>query len=247
MRTGSTARRAGALTALCGVVLAVSATLAGPAAAGDGDGPALASCGSTDENNGSGSHVLTFNDDESSTPYEGGSVTFTLLFPDDGEGDGTFMVEGCVYLNGVAVDMWPAREISNGVPYTLPFDVPAGAVTGDTVCISAKTTAGPSAPLRTNRKALGCFDVQTEDVVESESPEPSESSSPEPSVEPSDPDPTITPSVRGVRLTQAPAAPTAPTLPNTGAASGLMLAVGLGLVVVGGTFVARAGRYQRQH
>lgn len=249
MRTGSTARRAGALTVLCGVALAASATLAGPAAAND---PALESCVSTDVNDGSGSHVLVPDvlvlDEENSAPYEGGSAAFTIHFPGDA-GDGTFLVDGCIYVNGVAVGMWPAMEISNGGEYPLSFDVPAGAVAGDTVCVSAKTTGGPSAPVGSNRKALGCFDVLAEeDPVESESPEPSESSSPEPSVEPGDPEPTISPSVRGVRITRAAGpAPAAPTLPNTGSASWPLLALGLGLIIIGGTFVARAQRYQRQH
>jgi LPXTG-motif cell wall-anchored protein len=48
--------------------------------------------------------------------------------------------------------------------------------------------------------------------------------------------------VLGVKIVRGPE-----TLPRTGAPTGLLLALGLGLVVAGSGLVARAGAYDRRH
>lgn len=82
----------------------------------------------------------------------------------------------------------------------------------------------------------------TEDCVE-ETPTPEPSESVEPTVEPSDPAPSISPTVKGVKIVKTP-----DTLPHTGAAATTaMLALGLALAVSGGAIVVATSRYQRQH
>jgi len=84
----------------------------------------------------------------------------------------------------------------------------------------------------------------TEDCVEpTETPTPDPTESVEPTVEPSDPAPSISPTVKGVKIVKTPE-----TLPHTGAAATTaLLALGLGLAVGGSAIVVATSRYQRQH
>lgn len=82
----------------------------------------------------------------------------------------------------------------------------------------------------------------TEEPTEEPTVEPTDE--PEPTgtaVEPGDPHPSISPTVLGVKIVRPPA------LPRTGAPTGVLLAVGLGLVVLGAGMVARGEAYGRRH
>ena len=90
------------------------------------------------------------------------------------------------------------------------------------------------------------FFCSTESWWATEEPtaEPTETAEPTGAVvEPSDPTPSISPTVKGVKIVKRPV----PQLPRTGAPTGLLLAAGLALVVGGGALVLQANRYERQH
>jgi hypothetical protein len=250
MRTpaGTYTRRAGVLTALCGVVLAVSVGFAGPASA-----DSLQSCNGTRPTPGSENTVLTVDPESDTTP--GGSVAYSLEFPADGNETDEFEVEGCVFVDGEAVGTWGPETILNGVKYDFDFAIPEDAPVGATVCISAKTTETPSDAPASNRKAEECFTVTEPETEPTEEPteeptiepteEPTEEPTQEPSIEPSE-DPSISPTVLGVKHTRKPTGPAA--LPMTGVSTtGMLALLGVGLVVAGGGLLVRGGTYQRQH
>jgi LPXTG-motif cell wall-anchored protein len=257
-----TTRRAGLLTGLCGVVIAGTALVAAPVSAGEVEN--IAACVSTLPTPGSENTDLGFTEYDGDT--SGGSATFDLTFPGI-EGVDSFEVDGCVFVDGVAIGWWGPRTIPNGETVPLAITVPAAAA-GAEVCVTAKTTAGPSAPGGSNRKAKDCFTIPvvqpseepseepseqpseevseepTEQPSEEPSEEPSETASEEPSVEPSGATPSISPTVKGVKIVRR---PTAPMLPNTGSPASVLVVAGVALALAGSVLVFGAGRYQRQH
>lgn len=221
--TGTSARRLGALTALCGLGLAASAVLAGPATA---DAPA---CNGMNPNLASDNTSLTVHDGSDTSP--GGVVALTLSYPGD-DGEDAFEVRVCVTHDGAEIQNTADGEAPNGGTYSIEFTVPEDATVGSEICVVAQTTGPPSDSQGSNRKAEVCFLVAPDVVDEepSESPEPTVEPS-EPVVEEDDPEPSVSPTVLGVKIVQ-------PTLPHTGGTTEALLAVGLLLVVAGTATVA---------
>ena len=163
MRTHTTARRAGALTVLCGVALAVSATLAPAASAA---GPVVTKETGT---NGCNGVKATPGSENTSKTLVGGSMQpgevaiFEIEYPIDADNVGdTFTITDCVFVDDAAVEKYSITFVPNNTAYTLEYaiTIPDGTPIGAEYCNYAKTTAGPSDPQASNRKANpACFNV----------------------------------------------------------------------------------------
>lgn len=160
----STTRRAGALTAFCGLALVVSAGVAGTASAADA--PVVTKQDST---NGCQGIVDTPGSENTTKTLVGGSMQpgelafFEISYPFDAEAvDEEFTITDCVYVDGEAVEKYLITFVPNNTAYTLEYAIaiPEGTPIGAEYCNYAKTTNGPSASQASNRKASpACFNV----------------------------------------------------------------------------------------
>jgi LPXTG-motif cell wall-anchored protein len=229
-----TIRRTGAFVALAGLLLALGAAAAGSARAGDEvcvtAGLAVASdrlplCPGTlriEKRAGSAEGDLlpgaTFEVD--CTPAE--EVPAIVVTGLD-EGVAT---TGVVTITGPAGSECTVTEVAAPEGYDLPGE-------------PARTLTIPPAGDTT----VEIF-VDTVTVEPTEEPTTEPTGTPDPVVEPGDPDPTIAPTVLGVKIVRPP-----PQLPQTGPSTGLLAASLLGVVLVlaGSGLVAHARVAARRH
>ncbi|HVE47814.1 MAG TPA: DUF5979 domain-containing protein, partial [Acidimicrobiales bacterium] len=93
----------------------------------------------------------------------GGTAVFEISYPVDPAdvtGRTTFEILDCVFIGGVAVLSYDISFVPNTANFIFSFtlNIPASAPIGSAYCNVAKTTAAPSAPQQSNRKAgPACF------------------------------------------------------------------------------------------
>jgi hypothetical protein len=161
--SGSYARRTGALVALCGLGLMVTAIAAAPASAA---GPTVVLESGT---NGCNGVVSTPGSENTSKTLVGGSMqpggtaVFSIAYPVDAADVGqTFTITDCVFIGGDAAQKYSISFVPNNTAFTFEYSllIPEGTALGAEYCNYAKTTAGPSASQASNRKANpACFNV----------------------------------------------------------------------------------------
>jgi hypothetical protein len=164
MNSVSLARRLGAVVALSGLGLAGSAVLAGSASATSGPVVTL-----QDGTNGCEGVVATPGSQNTTKTLVGGSMQpgetalFNIEYPVDPDSVGdTFTITDCVFIAGKAFQKYSISFVPNNAAYTLAYaiEIPDDAAIGSEYCNYAKTTAGPSDPQASNRKANpACFTV----------------------------------------------------------------------------------------
>lgn len=160
----STSRRLGALTALSGLALVVSASVAGSASAATA--PVVTKQLGV---NGCNGVITTPGSENTSKTLVGGSMQpgevalFEIAYPVDAADIGqTFKITDCVFVGGVSAEKYLITFVPNNTSYTLEYAVtiPDDAPIGVEYCNYAKTTSSPSASQASNRKANpACFNV----------------------------------------------------------------------------------------
>lgn len=164
--SGSTARRAGATTAVLGLVLIGVATLSGSASAAPAPAPTITpangSCEGVKPTDGSG------NTDKrlvGGTLAPGGTAEFEISYPvtaAEVDAGTTFTIIDCVYIGGVESEKYQISFVPNTTNYILSYalNIPDDAPLGVQYCNYAKTTGTPSAAQASNRKAgPACFSI----------------------------------------------------------------------------------------
>lgn len=167
----------------------------------------------------------------------------------DGLDEAGVATTGVIGINGPEGTPCLVTEVAAPDGYTLganaarTLTIPRGTAASTEVWVNS--AVGEECPEDTVRDDSG--ECVTVSPSPSESPSESPSASPTsdgPTLEPGDPVPSVSPTVLGVKIVHP---RPAPQLPFTGAPTALLVAVGLGLTVVGVGMVAGSGRPARRH
>jgi hypothetical protein len=172
--SAAAARRTGAVVALCGLGLMVSATAAFAAPAVVEQQPTVTGPVTPNGCNGVLPTPGSENTDKvlvGGDMMPGGTAEFEISYPvDAGDVGEDFSITDCVYVDSDPTDAVPPVALAkyfidfvpNNTAYKLTYtvDIPAGTAIGADFCNYAKTTGSPSTSSASNRKAgPACFNV----------------------------------------------------------------------------------------